>query len=66
MTIQHDRRVYLYAIAGEFPMRDLLDAIEAVRAAARVHGWRGILWHREKTRKDGTRYTHVVEISVPV
>lgn len=64
MQVQHDRSVYLYAVAGELVLRDLLAVIDIVRAEARKYGWTRIIWHREKIAPDGRQYTHIVDIPI--
>lgn len=64
MTIQHDRSVYLYAIAGQLPVEDFKAAVAAIKAEAPKHGWTEIIWHRERRHKDGTPYTHLVRIAL--
>jgi hypothetical protein len=63
VTIQHDRRVYMYAIASNVvnaqAVRDMKDMIRAVREVARLYGWVEILWHRERGGK-----THIAHIPI--
>ena len=64
VQVQHDRYVYMYAIAGELDKRDALAMIDEVRRVGKEQGWKGIIWNRERVRPDGTKYTHTVRIPI--
>jgi hypothetical protein len=64
VTVQYDRRVYMYAIASNIArndaVTDMKDMIRVVREEAKRWGWTEILWTRE--RADGT--THLARIPI--
>lgn len=58
--VEHDRYVYLYAIAGEYGPREMKEIIRETVRLAHQFGWKGIRWTRK--RKNGT--THVVNFPI--
>lgn len=50
--VEHDRWIYLYAIAGEFRPSEMKEIIRETIRLGKQFGWKGIRWTR--LRSDGT------------
>lgn len=58
--VEHDRWIYLYAIAGTFGSTEMKAIIREVTRLGKLFGWKGIRWTR--VRSDGT--VHRVEFPI--
>lgn len=62
--VEHDRWIYLYAIAGEFGPAEMKEIIRETRKLAHQFGWRGIRWQRLRRRANGAMHEHLVEFPI--